>query len=567
MRHTANRPMAAHERKSPDPPGKRHASQTRKHLFGWHFTVLFVVIVFFGAIRWRLAEIPLERDEGEYAYAGQLILEGIPPYQLAYNMKLPGSYAAFAAIMAVFGQTSRAIHVGLLLVSTTSIVLLYIVGARLFGRLAGIVAGTGYALLSTHQAVLGFAAHATHFVVLAVLTGLVLLLQAEDTEKTVLFLFSGLAFGIAFLMKQPGILLGVFAFFYLAVRGWPKDKRQWAAWSRKMGAFLLAGLLPFALTCTLLYWAGVFHNFWFWTFSYARQYATTLPMQRGLSFLRTNFSDIVHVTPGLWLMALLGVPIAFWDPSIRRHAGFVFGLLGFSCAAVCPGLYFRPHYFILLLPAVAIFIAIAVTSAARLAAKLPTPWLQAVPVIVFAAACCLAVHDNAEVYFKLSPIEACRLFYFPNPFSEAEPVAAYVRQHTAPTDTVMVFGSEPEIYFYAHRHSASGYIYTYGLTEDQPYWSAMQKQMIREVEATQPAYVVFVNVKFSWVYTPMSPQVDALSTWMDRYIADGFEEVGMVEVVEPESHYFWGSEARGYRLPSHEIRIFKRKGLRDSTSG
>lgn len=37
---------------------------------------------------------PLERDEGEYAYAGQLMLQGIPPYQLAYNMKLPGTYAA-----------------------------------------------------------------------------------------------------------------------------------------------------------------------------------------------------------------------------------------------------------------------------------------------------------------------------------------------------------------------------------------------------------------------------------------------------------------------------------------
>jgi hypothetical protein len=39
----------------------------------------------------------LERDEGEYAYAGQLMLQGIPPYQLAYTMKLPGPFAAYAA--------------------------------------------------------------------------------------------------------------------------------------------------------------------------------------------------------------------------------------------------------------------------------------------------------------------------------------------------------------------------------------------------------------------------------------------------------------------------------------
>jgi len=56
-------------------------------------------------VRLRLLNFPLERDEGEYAYAGQLILQGIPPYELAYNMKFPGTYLAYAFIMALFGQT------------------------------------------------------------------------------------------------------------------------------------------------------------------------------------------------------------------------------------------------------------------------------------------------------------------------------------------------------------------------------------------------------------------------------------------------------------------------------
>ena len=64
-----------------------------------------VVILFFALIRFHLRECPLERDEGEYAYAGQLMLQGIPPYQLAYSMKLPGTFAAYAVILAIFGQT------------------------------------------------------------------------------------------------------------------------------------------------------------------------------------------------------------------------------------------------------------------------------------------------------------------------------------------------------------------------------------------------------------------------------------------------------------------------------
>ena len=381
-------------------------------------------------------------------------------------------------------------------------------------------------------------------------------------------------------MKQPGILLGAFAFIYLAVRCWPKNKREWAPWARKMGAFLFGGVLPFALTCALLYRAGVFGNFWFWTFSYASQYATTVPLRLGWGQLTKHFSYLLRFTPWLWALALLGISTVFWDSAVRRHAVFVFGLLVFSCAAVCPGFYFRQHYFVLMMPAVAILIAVAVSSAIRLlTTRFTSRWPLVLPVIVFAAAWVLAIYHNAEFYFKLTPIQACRLCYFPNPFPEAAPVAEYVREHTASTDTIMVFGSEPEIYFYAHRHSASGYIYTYSLMEGQAYWPAMQKQMMQEVEAKRPAYVVFVNIYSSWGYLPGSRQVGALGPWMDRYVAYGFDEVGIVELPNPqlrcrdgfveasmaelaelESRYFWGDEARGHRQPFFEIRIFKRKG-------
>ena len=69
----------------------------------WWFMVATLVIV--AAVRLRLLNLPLERDEGEYAYAGQLMLQGIPPYQMAYNMKFPGTYASYAIIMGLLGRT------------------------------------------------------------------------------------------------------------------------------------------------------------------------------------------------------------------------------------------------------------------------------------------------------------------------------------------------------------------------------------------------------------------------------------------------------------------------------
>src|SRR5208283_3697652 len=88
------------------------------------YTLLLLTVLFFALIRFRLRSMPLERDEGEYAYAGQLMLQGIPPYQLAYNMKLPGAYAAYAAILATFGQTSAGIHFGVLCLTTLTALML-----------------------------------------------------------------------------------------------------------------------------------------------------------------------------------------------------------------------------------------------------------------------------------------------------------------------------------------------------------------------------------------------------------------------------------------------------------
>src|SRR5947199_10037617 len=89
----------------------------------WPWILLVLAIGFSAGERWRLREMPLERDEGEYAYAGQLILQGIPPYKLAYNMKFPGIYAAYALLMLLFGKTTAVVQLGLLLVNEISIVL------------------------------------------------------------------------------------------------------------------------------------------------------------------------------------------------------------------------------------------------------------------------------------------------------------------------------------------------------------------------------------------------------------------------------------------------------------
>ena len=180
---------------------------------------LLLALLVFGvtlAIRIRLLGIPLERDEGEYAYAGQLMLQGIAPYKLAYNMKFPGTYAAYAVIMSIFGQTIAGIHLGLLLLNAATIVLIFFLGRRLVNSTAGIAAAATYAVLSLSPSVLGLASHATHFVMLPVVGGLLLLLNQSDRHAFRRLFGSGLLFGLGLLMKQPAVFsfcLEQFIFF------------------------------------------------------------------------------------------------------------------------------------------------------------------------------------------------------------------------------------------------------------------------------------------------------------------------------------------------------------------
>ena len=235
----------------------------RIYKVAWIILAVAVFVLILG-IRIRLLGIPLSRDEGEYAYAGQLMLQGVPPYKLAYNMKFPGTYAAYAMIMSIFGQTVTGIHVGLLLINAATITLIFFLGRRLLNWTAGLAAAASYAVLSVAPAVLGFAGHAEHFVMLPTLGGALLLFNQSDQQGFRRLFASGLLFGLGLLMKQPAGFFVLFGAIYLV----SKDVHCGFKLNRillRSSIFGAGVILPLGITCLLLWYAGVFDKFWFWT--------------------------------------------------------------------------------------------------------------------------------------------------------------------------------------------------------------------------------------------------------------------------------------------------------------
>jgi hypothetical protein len=512
--------------------------------FRWEYVAIALVILLIAGIRFRLRDFPLERDEGEYAYAGQLILQGIPPYELAYNMKLPGTYAAYAAVMAIFGQTASGIHLGIIIVNAASIFLVFLITKKLFDSTAAVAAGAIFGLFSIRPILVGLAGHATHFVTLAALASIYLLLKACGTNRYALYFCSGICAGLALLMKQQGVFFGIFAALYLCWSEWPGTIGRACYW-KKIAWYSAGAIFPYALTCLMLWRAGLFQKFWFWTVSYARAYGSETTLDQGLHHFANRMELQKEHLAVIWFLILFGMAAFLWRREIKHHALFMIGLLAFSFLAISVGLYYRGHYFIMAYPVLAMLTGLGLSSAQTLLAKLCWRAVAAtVPALIFVLACGNALYAERQIYFLDSPHEACRHTYGANPFPEALGVGNYIREHSAPEARIAVMGSEPEIYFYAHRHSATGYMYTYALVERQPYSSVMQAEMIREVESVRPEFIIYVLMRESWDTREGADL--RIFDWTDSYLKNYYTLVGIADGGNHDV-YRWGADSMDYR--------------------
>jgi 4-amino-4-deoxy-L-arabinose transferase-like glycosyltransferase len=219
--------------------------------------VLALIGLLAGLARYRLLDVPLERDEGGFAVMGRLILDGVPPYAGAYDYKPPGLYLAYAAFIGLFGGGPAGIHFGLLLTSLGSMVLVFALVKRWSGETGALVAAFLSQAFLASTTLLGFAAHATHFVVFWSLAGFLLLerglghgpergMEAASLSRSWWLLpAAGAAFGAATLMKQPG------AVFFLAALAAPflgRDRAERGIRGRLAAAGLLAAgfVIPLA---------------------------------------------------------------------------------------------------------------------------------------------------------------------------------------------------------------------------------------------------------------------------------------------------------------------------------
>ena len=331
-------------------PMQLRASYQRLYLPG-------LAVIIFGMVVWvrlRLLGLPLERDEGEYAYMAQQLLQGILPYTESQSMKFPGIYFVYAGILTFLGENPSDIHLSIIFVNLTTAYFIFLLGKSLLNLSAGIVAAVCFLVLTLSPALHGFWANSEHFVLLPALAG-IFLLRAVQGQPAVIFL-SGLLLGSSLLIKQHAMLFCLFGALYLCFRIFSSSQSLKKIFLY-VGLFSLGNLVPLILSALFYKAGGKFSDFWFCTVQYASEYVSLISLAEGFENFKYNFARILESNFTVLWLSLIGLASVAWTRDKNSEYLFLFGFFLCSFLAITPGLYFRPHYFLLWVPALSLIAA------------------------------------------------------------------------------------------------------------------------------------------------------------------------------------------------------------------
>lgn len=466
-------------------------------------------------LRWPVVNIPLERDEGEYAYMAQRMLAGATPYKETFDQKPPGSFFVYALIERWIGTSPTAIHWATQVYTLGTLVLVFLIGEKLFSGLAGVLAAMLTALMMTDASVVGNASNTETFMVLPMMGALYAALVVGETASVGWGFGAGALIGLSLLFKQVAATNGAFVLIYFAVAA---HKRRVVSLSALAGVSTV-----FVIIAAYFISKGAWTEFYDCVIKHNLGYIRLTP----LSLYRENFnSHFTLIFNSFW--PVYGIAVCGLLLAIRGASSRTFRLLSgwflFSCTGVAVGGYFRSHYFIQVVPAVALLAAGAMDVAVR------TYWPRRalnLSIILMVLIVKVAVAHGAWYYAPGDPDKkALKLYGGENTFSISWSVGQFLKAHSSLTDRLFVFGSEPQLYYYASRVSASRYMFVYPLMTNLPDAESRQRCVLDEIRSCPPIFIVTVFIPGTFSRHEDSPSLIYENLY--DILMHSYEVVGLV---------------------------------------
>lgn len=200
------------------------------------------------AIRAPLMDLPLERDEGEYAYIAWRMAAGETPYLDWFDQKPPAVFLAYRLALALPGDPIVAIRAVAGLFAAASALALFGLARSLLGPVAAGVAALLLAFLSADPMGQGPVAKTEIFMLPWILVAALIAfpMLGDPRPRIGVAAVIGLSLGVATAFKQ---VAAVNAAFLLVVCAWRAPRGSRLAAAARFGAGMAAG--------GIAVWAGI----------------------------------------------------------------------------------------------------------------------------------------------------------------------------------------------------------------------------------------------------------------------------------------------------------------------
>ncbi|MBI2914013.1 MAG: glycosyltransferase family 39 protein [Chloroflexi bacterium] len=477
-----------------------------------------LVPVLFFSLFWST---PFERDEGVYATVAQGLLDGRIPYRDLFDNKPPLVYDWYAFSFLLFGETVSAPRIVAAVLLSFTTLAVYAQARMLLTRALAYMAA-GIFAVSTGLPFVALHANTEAYMLLPLVTSLLAFTQGIRSGRVIWFFLAGFLAALAMLTKQ----VAVWNLAALVLVGswwrWRNPDRSWRvigpALSTLAGAALALslGALPFIVSGALsdFIYANVLYNY---------RYVGILSTAQRLFILKRTLLFLAFFM-ALAGPLIIGALIGFVTALRPRRSWPWYAFLAWTVASglgVAMGARFYPHYFLQLLPAMAILSTVAIQR--LMEGRRPTMLrsglllLTGLTVVVFLV-------TNALLY--LSPDATEKRFsesaYYQKQWEkQSRALAAYVADRTPPDQEIFNYGREAQLYFYADRLPAARYFYDWAYVYDE----STLPQTIEQLRRDPPLYIV------DSVRPPLFQDADRHAAF-DAFLEERYEYVGRVEFAD-----------------------------------
>jgi hypothetical protein len=348
--------------------------------------------------------------------------------------------------------------------------------------------------------------------------------------------------GIAVAFKQVGAVNWPFlVVLYPIVFGGEKRLRNslsFAIWSG-LGA---AGV--WAIIAIYFSLRGGLNDLIYYVLTHNLEYVQALPWSQRLSYLKSTLAWLSHTQAAAWIFAAAGA-VALARARRTKLLLLLLGWTACSMVGVSASGQFFPHYFEQLLPAVCLMAGLGGEALVerRFWGEV-SAWGRTGMVCAVLAA--LPLGTLLPFFFSYTTTQAVQKIYPGDIFAETPLLASRLAQATAPQERVFVFGTEPEVLFYAQRVSATRYIFLYPLYG--PYRGVREKQQAaaRQIELNRPAAVAYIP---NGVLLQSGTE-QFFTQWTETYLRENFRGDGCV-TRDPvgDAHFLISADGQHFPIP------------------